>query len=291
VPHDDVSLLVTGHVEGERSAVADLVVPAVLLRAESTDWAELVHVYVAHGPTVAFTRRDLRSPGIVRATAVARAAGFETAVRSPGGRMVAYDKGAVIVDHLTRTTDRHGTFERNAQQHAAVIGSMGDIDARVGQVEGEYCPGEFSVNVGGRVKVVGSAQRITGTGALFSTVVQTVVGEHVRRVIADVSAALGYELDESTIAGLADVAPALADDYRRRLGAIGAGLDPAVLAHAATAALVPVEDLPLDVDAWARAHPITARPAAPRAASGPTTGGTPGSARPARRTPAAPPPG
>lgn len=50
-------------------------------------------------------------------------------------------------------------------------------EARVGQVDGEYCPGEFSINVGGRAKVVGSAQRVTGTGALFSTVVQVVVGD------------------------------------------------------------------------------------------------------------------
>ena len=266
MPRDDTPLLATGHPHGAaRSAAADLAVPAVLLRAGDGLWSELVHVYVAHGPTVAFTRRDLRSPGIARATAFARAAGFETAVRSPGGRMVAYDAGAVVIDHLTRAGDRHGTFERNAEQHAAVLRSLGDIDARVGEVEGEYCPGEFSVNVGGRVKVVGSAQRITGTGALFSTVVQVVVGDRVRRVIADVSAALGYALDEGTVAGVADVAPhvtthqvagALAADYRHRLGPVDADLDPHVLAHAATAADLPIGDLPIDVDAWARAHPL-----------------------------------
>ncbi|MET0819580.1 MAG: hypothetical protein ABWY58_01325 [Aeromicrobium sp.] len=266
MPRDDAPQLVTGHApDGARSAAVDLAVPAVLLRAAPTTWDELVHVYVARGPTVAFTRRDLRSPGIVRATTIARAAGFETVVRSPGGRMVAYDAGAVIVDHLTRSADRHGTFERNAGQHAAVIRSLGHIDARVGEVPGEYCPGEFSVNVGGRVKVVGSAQRITGTGALFSTVVQVVVGDRVRQVIADVSDALGYELRTSTIAGLADVAPgttaqqvatALASDYRRRLDAVDAELDPDVLTHAAAAAGAPSGDLPLDVDAWARAHPL-----------------------------------
>ena len=264
MPRDDAPLLVTGHPDdAARSAAADLAVPAIMLRADGTGWSEHVHVYVAHGPTVAFTRRDLRSAGIVRATAVARAAGFETAVRSPGGRMVAYDAGAVIVDHLTRTADHHGTFERNAEQHAAVIRSLGDVDARVGEVEGEYCPGEFSVNVGGRVKVVGSAQRITGTGALFSTVVQVVVDDRVRQVIADVSDALGYELQTATIAGLADVAPgttaqqvatALASDYRRRLDAVDVELDPDVLAHAASAAGAPSGDLPFDVDAWTRAH-------------------------------------
>ncbi|NUT53012.1 MAG: hypothetical protein HOV94_37845, partial [Saccharothrix sp.] len=86
------------------SAVSELVTPALLLRSPSAAWSELVHVYVPRGPVVAFSGRDLRSPGIAAATEVARAAGFEPVVRSPGGRMVAYDSGAVVIDHLDRTT-------------------------------------------------------------------------------------------------------------------------------------------------------------------------------------------
>jgi lipoate-protein ligase A len=241
-----------------RSAVADLAVPALLLRATDPAWSELVHVYVPHGPTVAFTRRDTRSPGIRRATAIARDAGFETAVRSPGGRMVAYDEGAVVVDHV----GGRDSFALNAEHHAGVLRSLG-VDARVGEVDGEYCPGEFSINVGGRFKVVGSAQRITPTGALFSTVVQVGLSDRVRDVIVAVSDALGYELRESTIGGLSDVDPdlvpatvatALADDYRKRLGGTACTVPPDdVVRLAATAADSPLDELPLDVDAWARA--------------------------------------
>ncbi len=230
--------------------------PALLLRTPDTPWSELVHVYVPHGPTVAFTRRDTRSPGIRRATAIARDAGFETAIRSPGGRMVAYDEGAVVVDHI----GGRDSFALNADHHAGVLRALG-VDARVGEVEGEYCPGEFSVNVGGRSKVVGSAQRITPTGSLFSSVVQVDVSDRVRRVIVAVSDALGYELRESTIGGLSDarselapaqVATALADDYRQRLGAGDVHLPDDVVRLAATATDSPLGKLPLDVDAWAR---------------------------------------
>lgn len=248
------------------TAFTDLVVPAVLLRAGRADRSRLVLVRVAAGPTVAFTRRDLRSPGIARATAVARAAGFTTAVRAPGGRMVAYDEGAVVVDDVTRfaaaQTLGWSAFEQNAQQHLDVLRSLGVADARVGEVPGEYCPGEFSLNVGGRVKVVGSAQRVTGTGALFSTVVQVVVTDRVRDVIVDVSDALGYELDPTTIGGVADAVPgltagdvadALASDYRRRAGAAVTDVPVAILRHAeAAAAVVTASGLPFDVDAWAR---------------------------------------
>jgi octanoyl-[GcvH]:protein N-octanoyltransferase len=258
--------VVLGHPAGApRSAVTDLTVPAALLRTKDAAWTELVHVYVPHGPTVAFTRRDTRSPGIARATAVARDAGFETAVRSPGGRMVAYDAGAVVVDHV----GGRDSFALNAEHHARVLGSL-DVDARVGEVEGEYCPGEFSINVGGRFKVVGSAQRITPTGALFSTVVQVSMSDRVRTVIVAVSAALGYELATSTIGGLSDVRPdvtpeqvatALAADYRERLSTTDAQLDPDVVRLAAAANQSPVGDDPFDVDAWARARTADVSPA------------------------------
>ncbi|MDT7783495.1 MAG: octanoyl-[GcvH]:protein N-octanoyltransferase [Pseudonocardiales bacterium] len=256
-------LLVSG---GTASAVTDLVIPALLLRAPHASWSELVHIYVPTSPTVAFSGRDLRSPGITKATEIAQAAGFETVVRSPGGRMVAYDSGAVVIDHLDRTTGiRHAgsaTFAANASHHALVLRALGDVDARVGEVDGEYCPGEYSINVGGETKVVGSAQRVTSTGSLFSTVVQVAISERVRAVIADVSDALGYDLRRSSIAGLADYVPALTSaevaqafvaDYRSRLGLTDGPLPAEVLAHAST---VRPGAWPFHVDDWTRANPV-----------------------------------
>ncbi|GLY50415.1 hypothetical protein [Lentzea sp. NBRC 102530] len=248
------------------NAITELVIPALLLRTPNAPWSQLVHVYVPSGRTVAFSGRDLRSPGIAEATAIARAAGFEPVVRSPGGRMVAYDGGAVVIDHLDSTTDiRHAgasTFAANAEAHVRVLRGLGPIDARVGEVPGEYCPGEFSVNVAGEVKVVGSAQRVTSTGSLFSTVVQVAVSDEVHAVITDVSKALGYELRESSIAGLADyepsltaetVAEAFVADYRTRLGMTPAEVPGWALAHASTAR----GEAPFHVDDWTRAHPVT----------------------------------
>ena len=262
---DHARLLVTG---STGSAVTELVIPALLLRAADAEWSELVHVYVPHDPTVAFSGRDLRSPGIAAATEVARAAGFEPVVRSPGGRMVAYDSGAVVIDHLDRTTGiRHAgsaTFAANAESHVRVLRGLGDVDARVGEVDGEYCPGEYSINVGGTAKVVGSAQRVTATGSLFSTVVQVAVSDRVRAVITDVSEALGYDLRTSSIAGMADyepgltaeeVAAAFAADYRGRLGLTDGEMPAGVVAHASSAGVA----VPFHVDDWTRANPVPAR--------------------------------
>jgi octanoyl-[GcvH]:protein N-octanoyltransferase len=268
--HDRRGLLIGEVPPGqERSSITELLTPAVLLRARPTAVAESVHVYTARNPTVAFSARDLRSPGIAAATQIARAAGFACAVRSPGGRMVAYDSGAVIIDHVTHVagqgTTSAASFAENATNHVRVLRSLGDIDARVGEVESEYCPGEFSINVAGTAKVLGSAQRIAAGAALFSTVVQVEMSESVRQVLIAVSAALGYPLRTTSIAGLTDfaagltssqVADALRADYRERLALVDGDLPEKLSAHV-SGATEDVTALPFRVDDWARAHPLS----------------------------------
>jgi octanoyl-[GcvH]:protein N-octanoyltransferase len=228
----------------------------------------VVHVYEASGPTVAFSSRDLRAPGVTDAVELARRAGFACAVRSPGGRMVAYDRGAVVVDHLVGIPSygdaRRDVFAQNASQHLKVLRGLCEADLRVGEVAEEYCPGEFSINVGGVVKVVGSAQRVTARAALFSTVIQVVVPDRVREVLLEVSAALGYPLRASSVGGLADFAPeittasvaeALRADYRARLDLVDGPLPAALMAHVASST---EEEGPIRaVDDWARTHPFT----------------------------------
>jgi octanoyl-[GcvH]:protein N-octanoyltransferase len=252
-------------------ARTQLVLPSLLMRDLPLPWRELVRVHVPSRPVVAFSVRDLRSPHIVRATQVARAHGFETVVRSPGGRMVAYDGGAVVVDHVVRSASRKGTsrdiFEESARAHASVLRSLTDVDIRVGELEGEFCPGEFSINAAGISKVVGSAQRITGSAWLFSTVVLVRMSESLRRIIETVSAELGYPLKSSTISGLADfdstltttaVARALGEDYRARLGLSDGTLPDELVEHARTAEREIEGSLPFGVDDWARANPMPA---------------------------------
>ena len=249
------------------SASQELALAALMLRSTRLDSAEVVRVYVAQEPTVAFTARDLRSPTIGAAVKAAHAAGFTTVVRSPGGRMVAYDSGAVVIDHVDRTTGLGAagwtTFAENAMAHRSVLARLGIADVRVGQVDGEYCPGEFSVNVAGAVKIVGSAQRVTPGGSLFSTVVQVDLTDRVRAVITEVSAALGYELRASSVGGARDylpsltagaVAAAFAEDYRSRLSASDGQLPAELVTQAITARPHNSDPEPFHVDDWARAN-------------------------------------
>jgi lipoate-protein ligase A len=169
--------------------------------------AELLRIFSPE-PTAAFSRRDTLRPGYPAAVAAVRAAGFEPVVRPQGGSLALYHRGSVVVDHVCRTPDAGRDplerFRRFAALHAAVLTGLG-ADVRIGPVPGEYCPGEYSINLGGTVKVVGSAQRVTRDGWLFSSVFQVAGAAALREPLTAAYAALGYDFDPATVGALESV--------------------------------------------------------------------------------------
>jgi octanoyl-[GcvH]:protein N-octanoyltransferase len=125
-------------------------------------------------PTAAFSRRDTLLDGYSRAAQEVATRGFEPVVRPTGGRLAIYDAGALVLDLVAPAaeprrgvTDRFSRFARSLTEGLRALG----VDARVGPVPGEYCPGEHSVNGAGRVKLVGTAQRLGRHGFHFGAVV------------------------------------------------------------------------------------------------------------------------
>jgi lipoate-protein ligase A len=170
-------------------------------------------------------------------------------LRGPGGRLAAYHRGSVVVDHVLRLPNAPaGTIERfqlYSDLHARVLGRLG-LDARVGELDGEYCPGPYTVNAGGVAKIVGSAQRITRDGWLFSSVIQVSGSAALREVLGETHRALGYRLEMSTVGSVEDfvhgVTPQAVAEAFRGAYSVGAGdvevtrLPGAVLADVRTAA-------------------------------------------------------
>jgi lipoate-protein ligase A len=162
------------------------------------------------GATAAFSRRDTRRPRFAEAAEVARTLGFAPVVRPQGGRLAAYHQGSLVIDHVVRVANPHeglgGRFAHYASLHASALAGLG-ADVRIGEVPGEYCPGEFSLNVGGTHKIAGSAQRVTRDGWLLSTVVQVAGSAETRELLSPTHAALGYEFDPATVGAIEDFVP------------------------------------------------------------------------------------
>ncbi len=170
---------------------------ALLERAAAGAIGPTLRVY-RPGATVAFGRLDALRPGFDGAVAAARAHGFTPVMRQPGGHAAAYDEGSLCLDHVRPETQAIGAalqdrFARTADLFATALRAVG-VDARIGQVPGEYCPGAWTVSAGGRVKLVGTAQRVVRGGSLLGAVVVVRGGARVRAVLEDVNAALGLDV-------------------------------------------------------------------------------------------------
>jgi octanoyl-[GcvH]:protein N-octanoyltransferase len=185
---------------------------ALVRRAGAGELGEALRIYRPSAPVAVFGRRDTRLPGFTAAAEAAAAAGFEPLVRATGGRAVAYTGKAIVVDHVAHEPDAMGAhdrrFERFGSLFAEAFAKLG-VDARVGAVPGEYCPGAHSVNARGTVKLVGTAQRVIKNAWLFSSLV--VVGDEarLRPVLGRVYGQLGLPFDEASVGSLTAEAPAL----------------------------------------------------------------------------------
>jgi lipoate-protein ligase A len=192
----------------------------LLHRVASREIGETARL-VRPAPTVAFGRLDARLPGFEAAAAAARAHGFAPVVRTVGGHAAAYTGAAVVYEEVTPTerlaVEVGERFAAMAELVAGALGSLG-VDARIGEIPGEYCPGEWSVSAGGLVKLAGIAQRLVSRAALVSAVIVAGDGARVRAVLTDVYAALGLDWDPATAGAVDDVAPGVgADDVRGAL--------------------------------------------------------------------------
>jgi octanoyl-[GcvH]:protein N-octanoyltransferase len=184
---------------------------ALLERVARGERDGLVRLY-RPGATVAFGRLDALRPGHGAAAAAARAHGFAPVMRQPGGHAAAYDGDAVCLDIVRPGPDAlpalQDRFAEAADLIAGALRGLG-VDARVGAVPGEYCPGSSSVNAGGRIKVAGIAQRVVRRAALLGAVVVVGGTARIRPVLEEVYAHLGIAWDAATAGSVQDVAPSV----------------------------------------------------------------------------------
>jgi lipoate-protein ligase A len=91
---------------------------------------------------------------------------------------------------------------------SAALRDLG-VDARVGEVPGEYCPGEHSVNARGKTKLVGVGQRILLRAAHVGGVVVVGESDRVRDVLVPVYQELGLSWDPATVGSVDDEVPGI----------------------------------------------------------------------------------
>jgi lipoate-protein ligase A len=167
------------------------------------------------GAVVAFGRSDRAHPGYPEAVRAAGANGFGAVERLAGGKAAVFHEHTIAFALATQESDPRAGIEARFAQMAGIMAEAFDslgIDARIGEVPGEYCPGRWSVNVGGKVKVMGVGQRLVRGAAHVGGVVVVDEGERIRDVLIPVYRSLGIDWDPRTTGALADRAPGLDND-------------------------------------------------------------------------------
>lgn len=184
------------------------------------------------GRVLAFGRSDRVRSGYRHAVRAANAHGFAPIERLAGGRAAVFHRSTLSFSWGLPDDDPPAGIRNRFETISAVIvealTNLG-FDARVGEIPGEYCPGEWSVNLGGSAKVVGVGQRLVREAAHVGGVVVVDGSAPIRDVLIPVYRALKLDWDPRTTGALADnmpgvditsVADSIVDAFSRRFDTV-----------------------------------------------------------------------
>jgi octanoyl-[GcvH]:protein N-octanoyltransferase len=171
------------------------------------------------------TRQETRLPNFTAATVAASRLGFPVLVRNSGGGAVAANRGSLSFSLTFPVEDlRHGLYERYSGGLDLISSALGrvGVEAEGGEVEGEFCPGAYSVRSGGPlgVKHAGLAQRVTRRAARLEALVLVSQTDEVRAVLERFYGLLGLPFRPESVGDLpvdvTRVIQALSEEVRSR---------------------------------------------------------------------------
>jgi octanoyl-[GcvH]:protein N-octanoyltransferase len=161
-------------------------------------------------PTAAFSPQDATHPDYERIKDQARADGLEPIERGTGGRLTMFDEHALAITLLSPHPEPHQhTMERYEIFSDVIAGALLKlaIDARVGELPNEYCPGKFSINAEGRIKLVGIAQRMNCRCVQMGAIIAIERSERACAAIADAYRAMALPFDPKTYGAITELVP------------------------------------------------------------------------------------
>ncbi len=185
--------------------IFDTAVSHALLRGASRgEVTETLRVHTS-ARMVAFGRQDVTSAGYAEAAVAARAAGFAAVERIAGGRAAVFHPGTIAFSWTVPDPEpRNGIATRFKEISEIVAGALTElgVEAHIGELPGEYCPGAYSVNARNRAKIMGVGQRVVRGAAHVGGVI--VVNDHVsiRRVLEPVYEALDLVWNPRTVGSI-----------------------------------------------------------------------------------------
>ena len=153
------------------------------------------------------TRPETRLPGFDEAARLGQESGFPVLIRNSGGGAVAANEGSLSFSLTFPIEDlRHGLYERYTEGAKLIVAGLAKlgVEAEAGGVEGEFCPGAYSVRTGGRsgTKIAGLAQRVVRRAARLEALILVTKTAEVRRILEQFYGSLGLPFRPRSVADL-----------------------------------------------------------------------------------------
>ena len=170
---------------------------------------ETIRLYIPD-EIVLFSLLDARRSGFSRAQQVCQAGGSAAVLRLAGGHAALFHPRCLAFSWAMPDSGERDSIQKRFQSVSEWLRSglsqLG-VDARIGEVEGEYCPGEFSVNAEGRIKLMGVGQRVVRGAAHIGGVIVAGDSRRVKEVLGPVYEALDLAWKPETAGAIEDVVP------------------------------------------------------------------------------------
>ncbi|MFP8876241.1 MAG: lipoate--protein ligase family protein [Myxococcota bacterium] len=225
---------------------------ALLREASQVGGVQSLRVY-RPDEVLAFSSLDRGATGFAEALCAARALGFAAVLRLAGGRAALFHRDSLAFAWCQPSVDpRRGIEARYLEISDILVRALRalGVDAGVGEVPGEYCPGRYSVNARGRVKLAGVGQRVVRGAAYVGGVLLVDDAARAREALLPVYRALGLPLDPESIGSVAEeveglslqsVLGALREEFARRYEVLD--FEPSPRTLAAARELAPAHEL------------------------------------------------
>lgn len=221
-----MEILITGHLEDPEDGFG--LQQAVLEEVAAGERGATALMWTS-SPYVGATNRETRLPGFGRAVRVAEEGGFPVLVRNSGGGAVAANGGSISFSITYPVGDLgQDLYERYAEGVDLVASALRrvGVEAEGGEVEGEFCPGAYSVRSGGGrgIKHAGLAQRVRKRAARLEALILVSDTSGLIRVLECFYGALGLPFRADSLGDLDATVPqvieALSEEVRARYGAV-----------------------------------------------------------------------
>jgi lipoate-protein ligase A len=217
---------------------------ALLRQAGRGEIGETLRVSVP-ARMVAFGKQDVASTGYQQAAVEARRRGYAAVERLAGGRAAVFHPGTISFAWTIPEQEARANITTRFKEISDIVSSALEklgVEAHIGEIPGEYCPGAYSVNARFQRKIMGVGQRVLKDAAHVGGVIVVNDSAAVRNVLIPVYDALGVPWEPATAGSIEDelgaprdmekVADVLIEEFGERFNLREGLLSDATLAEA-----------------------------------------------------------